>query len=547
MAVDVLSTLNTGGSGLNISELSKDLAKAEIDPRRALVNERVDKAELSVTAFDRLGLQMQELGDTLNFAKGLQTLGATSDKAEVGALMLDPKLVPDTPVSVDVENIAQSQVLEFSGFTSADDVIGQGSLTVNFGKWEGEPPVFTENADKAGSTITFEAGSTLSDIAEALSSLDGVSARVIDLGDGSFSLGVNSDTGANNALRFSVGEGADAAMAGFDFASDPTAVQRREALDASLTVDGISVTRDSNEIDDLIPGMSLTLNQATTDGAAKVQASADPDLALGIMETYVDMFNQLKSLMNELTTRDAAAESDEAGALSGNVAASSLKREFDSLLTRGFEGFGDAPVYLSQMGVRTERDGRITLDETVFKDAFAEDATLFESVLRDGLRASDAGVSFEGTPSVTSTAGEYTFIRNPDTGDATLNGVALKGVEQEDGSTLYTVNDGSLTGVSLKVEAGVNSSTINFGKSISSTISDWATEALSDTGAVGRSEENLTSEIESHKDELEALDERALEIERRYLSRFTAMEQVVTQLNSTGDYLTNMVDSWYAE
>ena len=46
---------------------------------------------------------------------------------------------------------------------------------------------------------------------------------------------------------------------------------------------------------------------------------------------------------------------------------------------------------------------------------------------------------------------------------------------------------------------------------------------------------------------LEELDEKYDMLYDRYLSRFTAMEQVVAQLNSTGDYLTNLVDAWNSD
>ena len=43
-------------------------------------------------------------------------------------------------------------------------------------------------------------------MAESLSAIDGVNAAVTDKGDGTFSLIINSHTGAKNALRFTVTE-----------------------------------------------------------------------------------------------------------------------------------------------------------------------------------------------------------------------------------------------------------------------------------------------------------------------------------------------------
>ena len=43
------------------------------------------------------------------------------------------------------------------------------------------------------------------------------------------------------------------------------------------------------------------------------------------------------------------------------------------------------------------------------------------------------------------------------------------------------------------------------------------------------------------------LDERVLMLTDRYKSQFGAMEQVVTSLKSTGDYMENLLDAWNKE
>jgi flagellar hook-associated protein 2 len=40
------------------------------------------------------------------------------------------------------------------------------------------------------------------------------------------------------------------------------------------------------------------------------------------------------------------------------------------------------------------------------------------------------------------------------------------------------------------------------------------------------------------------LDERAVVLEARELKRFAKMEQMVTQLKSTGEYITTMMEAW---
>jgi len=43
------------------------------------------------------------------------------------------------------------------------------------------------------------------------------------------------------------------------------------------------------------------------------------------------------------------------------------------------------------------------------------------------------------------------------------------------------------------------------------------------------------------------IDEKVESLTARYKQQFSAMESTVTSLKSTGDYLTNMMDSWNSD
>jgi flagellar hook-associated protein 2 len=60
-------------------------------------------------------------------------------------------------------------------------------------------------------------------------------------------------------------------------------------------------------------------------------------------------------------------------------------------------------------------------------------------------------------------------------------------------------------------------------------------------------EDSLRDTIAEETSALDALDTRSEDLRARYLSRFTEMERVITQLNSTGDYLTNLIDAWNSD
>ena len=123
-------------------------------------------------------------------------------------------------------------------------------------------------------TISIDAASTnLSAVASAITASDaGVTAQVLDTGSD------NDDTDRYR-LVLSGPLGADNAFSVSTTLADPTELAfstpaGQTASDASLTINGITVSRTSNTIDDVITGVTFDL-QTTTSSAATVLVSQD--------------------------------------------------------------------------------------------------------------------------------------------------------------------------------------------------------------------------------------------------------------------------------
>jgi flagellar hook-associated protein 2 len=540
MENEILTALNRGGTGINIAELADSLTQAEIAPRRALIAERIDRAEVRLSGYDRLRGQAEQMGDALELMRGLSSRSLSSDNSAVSVTVSDPGAVDLQNARIGVSQLAQSQVLSFVGFSEAEAEIGAGALTVEFGNWSADvPPVFSAGT-RTAQTITFQPGSSLADMAEALSSLDGLSARVIDLGDGTFSLGVISETGSQNALRLSVAADADPRMAQFDISADPGAVQVQGAQDAKLSLNGIAVTRSSNQIDDLLPGVTLnvtgqTLSDANLSGRANVEG------ALEVMQSFVDIINATQGLVKSLTAR-GFGEGGVAGDLAGDSLADGVLRGMQSVLSRGF---GVKGVHLSDIGIRTERDGSLSLDADRFSTALTANPALLDPLIRDDLVGTTVQIS--GAPGSGATAGRYALTRDAATGEATLAGVALIGSAQANGDWTYRVPSGPMRGLTLTVGTATERAEINFQPSMVGSLQSYLSGILADGNALAQREDALGKSIATETTALEVLDGRSEEVRSRYLSQFTQMEMIVTQLNSTGDYLTNLVEGWNAD
>ncbi|MCZ8077678.1 MAG: flagellar filament capping protein FliD [Rhodobacteraceae bacterium] len=544
MNVDILSSLNTNGSGLNLRELTASLVAAEIEPLKARQTSRSEAAQLSISALGQVRSQFGALNNAVATLRENPVLAAKSGNAGVGVTITDPSKIANSTTSIEVEQLATRQVLEFGGYTSADALVGAGSLQVEVGVWFEDvngDPAFALNPATTVNTLNIPAGVTLSMLAETLDALPGMAARVLDKGDGTFSLGIVSEPGAGSALRFTVAETV-AGLAAFDTTATNATRQIQAAQDAVLLVDGITVSRPSNVIDDLIPGATLDIT-APAGTATTVSFTRDIETARLNMQALVEQVNNTRKLLTDLSARGAGDTT--AGALAGDRLIEKLKADLTGLLAAPISGFGASAKRLSDFGVATNRDGSLRLDNTRFEKAFEADPAGFDMVFSDRLSGSAPGVEVTGTLGAAARGGSLSFIRNATTGEATLNGESMLGLTLPDGRAQYLLFSGDYAGMTVTVPADLEATEVRYGKSFLTSLETMLDAALTrGANSLSEREDQLTSRVTEATDEITALDTRATLLERRYLQRFTAMETAIAGLKSTGNYLTNLVAQW---
>lgn len=544
MAVDVLTSLNKNGSGLNLRELSTTLATAETASRIKAQNSKVETAQLSISALGQVRSQLNELSAAVTVLRENPVLAAKSGNAGVGVTITDPSKISNTTMSVGVEQLATRQVLEFAGFTTRDALVGAGTMQIEIGAWyedAGGNPAFAVNPESTVRTLDIPSGVTLEMLAETLDGLPGLSARVLDKGDGTFSLGVVSEPGAGSALRFTVNETV-AGLGAFDTTATNETVQIQGAQDAVLSVDGIVVSRPTNTIDDLIPGAVLDIT-APAGTETTISFSRDVETARVNMQALVEQLNLARKVLTDLSARGTADTT--AGALAGDRLIEKLKTDLASLLSGPISGFGAGSKRLSDFGVATNRDGSLRLDAVRFEAAFTADPAAFDMVFSNRLSASTPGVEVSGTPGLNAKGGGYTFIRDAVTGEATLNGESMLGLSAGDARTQYILFSGEMAGLRVTVPDDLTSTEVRYGKSFLSSLETMLNTALSGgANSLNERESQLNGRVTEATDQITALEARTALIEKRYLSRFTAMETAIAGLKSTGAYLDNLVAQW---
>lgn len=542
---DILSTLNRNGTGLDLRALATSLVTAEIRPQQLALQRRVEADALRLTALAEVRTQLDALGSALAEIAGNPIRAVTTSTSSILPSVTDRSLLVDGTTEIEVTGLAQRQVLEFKGFSARDAVLQDGSLTIEFGSWSGTsgPQTFAPDASRTAVTLTVAAGTTLEALAEQVSEVTGLRARVLTKGDGTFSFGIVGETGANNAVRLTAAgtgptTGGEVALSGFDTTATNATAQVQAAANAQVIVDGILISRTTNTLTDIIPGMSVALSAVVT---GTITIDRDVSIAQSNMEKLVEALNDTLSLLRQVTGRAVGGAA--AGDLSGDSNVQGIALGLRALIARPLTGHGDRDVNLADLGVATQRDGTLRLDQTVFDRAFTTSVEAFDAVLGDSLNSLTEGLTAGGFPGPELASGEYEFNLAVD-GSATLGGARMTSIDLEAGVKLFTAAEGAVVGISVRAEVGITTGKVRFGRSFVAAAAAFLQQTMSSTGAIGQRETELNQTTSLSSDRLTQIEAKAAVLERRYLNRFAAMERSVTQFNSAGTYLTNLVRLW---
>ena len=260
------------------------------------------------------------------------------------------------------------------------------------------------------------------------------------------------------------------------------------------------------------------------------------------MQAFIDSVNASRNALNELT-KSGSATSD-AGPLNNDPVASAVVKKLRTLTNGALTGFGTSSLYLSNLGVRTNLDGTLTLTQSAFETALQTDATTFDAIFNSTATSDSEFLSVSKSATADITPGTYAWTFNSGTGAATLGGTALGTSSDSDGNTIYAPTSGDLLGVSVTPSQSVATANIFIGKSLIDTLSDYIDETIKSAGDLSNREAQITTEVTDLNLDSAKLDVRMEEIRTRYTKQFSAMEALVTSLNNTGEFLTNMMDAF---
>jgi flagellar hook-associated protein 2 len=333
-----------------------------LEVREYEINQQISDYGQLKSAVDTFQSTVEDLTD----ATGLALFSTSTTDESVVTVSADETAAVSS-YDIVVNSLASGDKLASSAYTDTSTTVGTGTLSIT--------------VDGSTLDLTVDAGNnTLAGLRDAINSdadNPGVVATILNESGGSRLILTSSETGAANAISvsFSDDDGNDTDENGLSrlfyigAGGDGLAEQVETAQDASLTIDGFSVTSASNSVTGAITGTTLELVAA---GSASVGVTRDNS---GIEEKIQGLVDAYNTLMEEF---DAMEEST----LGGDSSLRRMKQGFVDILSQSATVDG-ADAYLFEIGVTRDKEGVLSLDSSDLADALANDFDRVSQILTE--------------------------------------------------------------------------------------------------------------------------------------------------------------------
>jgi len=442
-----------------------------------------------------------------------------------------------------VGQLAAAEREVHDGLDALDTLVGEGTLAYTY--------------DGTTRTVQTTADTTLENLRDLINNdagNPGVTASILEYDAGSgqvyhLVMGGN-DTGADCTISIEDSQTTlDGTGGTVDFRA-ATFTETQSAQDAQVRVDGYPagdwITRSTNSINDILPGVTLNLHAPTEAGeTVRISINRDTESLKEKVNAFVQTYNSTIGYIQDQTAYDETT--GVAGILMGEYTTTHVRQQARLPLTETAPGFldGTDPYTLAgQIGLSIDRYGTLELDEETFDDALADDYLGVLNLLgADRTGASDSeALRFYGATSMTE-PGLYDVKATFESG--TLVSAQIKGSDEGDGDWRdATVNGNTITGdadhpeAHLQVTAdyggtGTVEAQVRVRQGVAGRLYDSLDDLLEPlNGALANVHERCTNMLENLNDNIARQEDRLEAMEERLERQFARLESTLVQIQA---------------
>ena len=540
---EILSHLGVG-SGINTTALIDSLVEADTAGVKEDIINKTERFEAEISAFSTIKNNIKVFAENLRLLQNSEDLGyvGSSSDTTIATFTANGNTASQSINSqLTVNTLATQQTLTGPTYSSTNDTVGVRNISIEFGTWSADPTAGGGQTLTANSmtkvNISTTSSTTLLQLRDMINSAatDSDNSGEKDVSafifyDGSnYMLALKSEYGASNEMEISDSHASRAYS--YNSTHGAQLTQTVAGVDSSFIVDGVSMTRNSNTVTDLYPGLTLELLK-TSASPITIKSQVDLTKATEAIESYVLTYNDIFNSFEDLRTKNEE-DPEKAGVLTGDSLLRSIMQVLRNSASNQLAGYAGGPYYLTNLGVKTNRDGTLTFaNPDMLKRQFENNPESLRSFFKDQIVSDNSNIS-PVTYSVADTVpGSYAVVS--DGSNVTVGGVATS-----NSGTQYTVASGNPNGIVIDIPSGTGatSGTIHYGRSFLTLLEEQLTAYTDFNGLIDNKIEGNNARLKDLVKKQEALDDKIASLYQRYRNQYSYMESSIASLQETGNML----------
>ncbi|MBR0954656.1 flagellar filament capping protein FliD [Bradyrhizobium canariense] len=431
--------------------------------------------------------------------------------------------------------------LTISQLATAQKVVGtsQSSQTDELG-YAGTFSIGLEGGSTADISVT--STMSLQDIVDAVNaqtSTTNVQASIVQVSSGSYEMVL---TGMEDAadITYSSTSGDDILnKLGVTDSSGSFADVLQEAQAAEFTLDGITMTRSTNDITDVLNGVTFSLLQETPDGATlNISIETDTSQIESALETFVTNYNAFRDevIAQQATDTDGTASSSAVLFGDGTV------REIMDQLQGGLNSTVGG-LTMADLGLSFNENNELELDTSTLSDILSTNLSGVTTLLSAQTTTSSSQLSVVNTGT---SPQSFTLDLTVDS-SGNLSSASIGG-----DSSLFTVSGTTIIGASGSIYAGMaftysgstsQSITVTSTLGIATQLYQIAKNYSSSSGALQTQITSLTTRDDELQQKVDDINSAASTLQSRLETQYAKYQSAIESANSTLDYLKALLNS----
>lgn len=529
------------GSGLDIKTMVDAMVKAEITPMQIRHDTQLNKVSTELSAIGQLKNLLSTFQTSLNSLSDLSQLFNTKYSVSDPSFFTTT-LTPQAPkgtYQIEVQQLAQNQTLASNYFASPTTTVGNGTLTINFGTYSNNNTTFTPNPNTTSINITIAPGNdSLTAVCNAINnSNSGVTANIIQDNQGARLTITSSQSGSNYAMQ--VG---GITNLGYDpTTGSNTLTQTIAAQDSVVKINGLSLTQSSNKLQNALSGVTLNLSKAQPGNVISLTIDDNKDQVTNLLNDFVKKYNDSMTLLNTLTGYNSAT--GQSGLFQGDPQLRTLQTYLNRLATSPIANTKSTIRTLADIGIATNNKGLLEIDQNQLKQALTNHYNDIGTLFSKTATATDPNISIKSVGAHVP-AGQYNVVLNQYTPGVNLSGsIGNLPATSSDGMTLN--GSGTLGDLTLNVLSGTTGSRghIQVHDGIAVVLNHFLDSYLNDTGDLTERTNQLDNHVAQLGQMQDQINTRSANLQTRYLNQFTALDVLLSQMQSTSSFLTQQLSS----